>query len=213
MLRSFRCFLLIAFSGCCFPDFAYAQAAASKGEVPLSDGAKDVVSGDWVHIPALDLEKMVSAQETFCSSPLFGNEKMQFAWAYDEKVYALDIPILAQASGHLAFRWNGGDDLYLASGMAADKVDGEETVVTVYRMGWLRMQTAPGKLGVSWGSADDIDPKNEYANVSLYGKRANFFIEELNNKKTGQTFLILARPLNANYQRTVDTKLYAKCPD
>lgn len=213
MNRVFICFLLAACSGWFIPSAAFAQATAGKGEVPLTDTAKDVISGDWVHIPALDLEKMVSSQDTFCRSPLFDEENMEFVWAYDGMSYFSDIPILSQASGDLAFRWNGGDDLYLASRMASDKPDGEEPAVAVYRMGSLRMQTAPGKLGISWGWADDIDPENEYASVAPYGTRSNFFIEELKNQTTGQSFLVLAKPLNANYQRTADTKLYAKCPN
>ena len=188
--------------------YYYPQAQPSDSGGQLTDA----ISGDRVHNPALDLEKMVSAQETYFQSPLFDKEKMEFVWAYNEPSYSFEIQILSQASGHLAIRWNAGDDLYLASGMASDRIDGNEPFPTIYRVGWIRMQAAPRKLRVSWGSADDIDPDNKDANVPVYGKRSDIFIEQLKNQTTAQIFLVLARPLNTMYQRTEETKLYVKCP-
>lgn len=190
-------------------DIAIGQSD-EESPVPLTDAARDGIGGDWVQITELDLQEIRTARADHCSKEIFSEPEMQFNWAYDGASYQIDIPVLNDASGHLAFRWNGGDDLYLARSFPPTTEADQSSNVTVYRMGWLRMQNAPGKVGISWGWAKDISPSNEYAAVGQ-GTRNHFLIEEKTNRTTGGSFLLLGFPMSSRYTAEEDSKLYVKC--
>ena len=210
ILRMLRCMVAVSLVSLGLSDIAAGQTGVDESPVPLTDAARDGIGGDWVHISELNLQKIEAARTDYCNKTMFSGQEMQFVWAYDNAPYRIGIPVLENASGHLSFRWNNGDDLYLASTRPSDKDANEGPDVTVYRMGALRMQNAPGKVGISWGWAKDISPANEYANVGQW-TRNHFLIEELTNNTTGQSFLLLAFPLSATYQTEEDSKLYVKC--
>ena len=211
----------LAAAGAAFILYAAVGITGAHGQtntdasVPLSEIVRDHVGGNWVEIPELDLQKVETARSKFCRAEMFDPGEMNFKWGYDEKAYAMDIPVLRDATGQLALRWNSNDDLYIAKSGTVPASDNSEPVakeesVTVYRATAMRMTPAGSKVSVTFGWANKLPPAVSLFEVSQWSRRS-LFLEVVTNKTNGQAYALILFPLSGTSQREPETKLYVKC--
>ena len=192
-----------------------AQDSSAIQGAELTQTAKETLSGNWVKIAEQTEEEVQKARSNFCDRKVFGDDSQDYIWTYNEQANSTEIPVLKDAKGNLAFRFNGDDDLYAATvslemtGLIA--ILPQYTDIEVRRAGELRMDLNENLLGVTFAHATEISPA-----IDVFGLvpwvRQSVIVQKTEHAGTGETFMFASFPMGQNYERLDATSFYVKCP-
>ena len=187
---------------------ANGQEAGGPQDAELSQLARESLGGNWVRISEQTPEKVASSISAFCHARMFVKGDLAMDWKFDTDTFAAVSPVLGDAKGNLAFRFNAPDDLFIAQ-TPKTLFSGEE--ITVVRATELKMDVNGDTVGIRYGRADALSPEVERP-AAVKWLRYSLITQRMENRNTGESFLFASFPMGPNYETQKDTAQYVKCP-
>ncbi len=187
---------------------AHGQEAAGPQDAELSQLARESLEGDWARISEQTPKAVAFAITTYCHARMFVKGDLAMDWKVDADTHSVVGPVLGNAKGNLAFRFNAPDDLYIAQ---TPKTLFSSETIAVTRATELKMDVNGDQVGIRYGRAKELSPAVERPEAIKW-LPSSMVTRRMENRNTGESFLFASYPMGPNYENLDDTAQYVKCP-